>query len=96
MTNPELLSAKDKLEGPLACPCVGPGVTALIFSGCSDIQDFTATVHDSSPMEMVIFLNSLYKMFDARIDKYDVYKVQAINDSFMLASGIPTQVKAKV
>ena len=47
-------------------------------------------------MEMVIFLNSLYKMFDARIDKYDVYKVQAINDSFMLASGIPTQVKAKV
>ena len=53
-------------------------------------------MHDSSPMEMVIFLNSLYKMFDARIDKYDVYKVQAINDSFMLASGIPTQVKAKV
>ena len=41
---------------------------------------------------MVIFLNSLYKMFDARIDKYDVYKVQAINDSFMIASGIPTQV----
>lgn len=54
----------------------------------SDIVDFIEMVKDSSPVETVIFLNSLYKMFDARITKYDVYKVESVNDSYMVASGI--------
>ena len=42
--------------------------------------------------QTAIFLNTLYKMFDARIDKYEVYKVETTNDSFMIASGIPGKV----
>lgn len=57
----------------------------------SDIVDFTALVEDSSPVETVIFLNSLYKMFEARIDKYEVYKVETINDTFLVVAGVPAK-----
>ena len=38
---------------------------------------------------MVIFLNSFYKMFDSRLAKYDIFKVDTVNDAHMVASGVP-------
>lgn len=38
---------------------------------------------------MVIMLNNYYKMFDDSMSKYQVYKVNCVNDSHMIVSGLP-------
>ena len=40
---------------------------------------------------MITLLNTFYKHFDSHIDEHDVYKVETINDQYMVASGIPVR-----
>ena len=55
----------------------------------TEIDEFNNISRVCDPLQLFDLLNTLYKTFDARIDNNDVYKVETINDTYMVASGLP-------
>ena len=56
----------------------------IFFSG---IHGFMEICSRSSPMQVITMLNALYACFDEEIKRHEVYRLEAIGDLFMLASG---------
>jgi class 3 adenylate cyclase len=53
------------------------------------VVDFSLVTKHCNAMEVVEFLNTLYNVMDKRMDDHDVYKVETISDSYLVASGLP-------
>ncbi|XP_055343797.1 atrial natriuretic peptide receptor 1-like isoform X4 [Paramacrobiotus metropolitanus] len=59
--------------------------------GFTALENFGLIVATSTPLQIVAILNDLYSMFDATLPRFDVYKVETISDSYMIASGVPVR-----
>ncbi|KAJ8301238.1 hypothetical protein KUTeg_020225 [Tegillarca granosa] len=57
----------------------------------SDIYGFARLCANCSPLEIVQILNQLYGAIDDILDDLDVYKVETVNDCYMVASGLPNR-----
>ena len=57
----------------------------------SSVVDFSLVTKKCKAMEIISFLNDLYSTMDSRMDIHDVYKVETISDSYLVASGLPNR-----
>ncbi|ULE35893.1 adenylate/guanylate cyclase domain-containing protein [Mycobacterium sp. IDR2000157661] len=59
---------------------------AILFA---DIAGYTKRASDTTPDELVRFLDRLYTDLDALVDRHGLEKVKTSGDSYMVVSGVP-------
>jgi adenylate cyclase len=64
------------------------------FDGASvlfaDMAGFTARTSDTSPDELVLFLNRVFSDFDRLVESRGLEKIKTTGDAYMVVSGVPT------
>lgn len=66
---------------------------AILFA---DIVDFTSRAATQQPEEVVEFLNKIFRAFDELSERHGLEKVKTIGDAYMVAAGVPSEVKDPV
>ena len=56
----------------------------------ADIAGYTKRASDTTPSELVRFLDRLYTDLDALVDRHGLEKVKTSGDSYMVVSGVPS------
>jgi len=57
---------------------------ALLYS---DIKGFTPLVQSMDPLQLCGYLDDLYTKFDSHLEKYGIYKLDTIGDTFVCVIG---------
>ncbi len=55
----------------------------------ADIAGYTKRASDTTPTELVRFLDTLYTELDALVDRHGLEKIKTSGDSYMVVSGVP-------
>lgn len=55
----------------------------------ADIAGFTQRASDTTPTELVRFLDGLYTGLDTLVDRHGLEKIKTSGDSYMIVSGVP-------
>jgi guanylate cyclase len=61
-----------------------PSATILF----SDIVGFTNTINEVQPFQVVMILNDMYTRYDKSMENRNIYKLDTVINSFMVASGL--------
>lgn len=56
----------------------------------ADMAGFTARTSDTSPDELVLFLNRVFSDFDRLVESSGLEKIKTTGDAYMVVSGVPT------
>lgn len=60
--------------------------SSILFA---DMAGFTARASDISPVELVRYLDGVYRRFDAIVAKHGLEKIKTTGDAYMVVSGLP-------
>jgi len=55
----------------------------------ADMAGFTARTSDTTPADLVQFLNSVYTRLDSLVERHGLEKIKTTGDAYMVVSGVP-------
>uniref|UniRef100_A0A1I8HYB2 guanylate cyclase n=1 Tax=Macrostomum lignano TaxID=282301 RepID=A0A1I8HYB2_9PLAT len=87
---PKQVADKIRTDGSSANTCSTFEDATVQFSDVCGFKDIANLI---TPTQVVALLNTIYACFDELTEKHRVYKVETVNDVYMVASGIPTVTK---